>query len=67
MCKKSTLVNVNAVRAHMRKNIFSCRDNRTGEVNHTLLAEMTAADLNLYFGPEEDIPEQVFEIALEFN
>lgn len=60
-------INKNKVRACMKKNIESCRDNRTGEINHTLLAEMTAADLNLYDGPEEEIPEQVFELALEFN
>ena len=51
----------------MKKNLKSCRDPRTGEVNHTLLAEMTAADLNLYDGPDFEIPEKLFEIAAEFN
>lgn len=67
MSKTNTFFSANTVRAHMKKNVESCRDYRTGEVNHTLLAEMTAADLNLYFGTEEEIPEKVFEIALEFN
>lgn len=67
MAKKDKFINTNTVRAHMKKNVNYCRDHRTGEVNHTLLAEMTASDLNLYFGMEEEIPEQVFEIALEFN
>ena len=58
--------NVNAVRANMKKNVKTCRDPRTGEVNHTLLAEMSAADLNLY-GQDDEIPDQVFQIATEFN
>lgn len=67
MNNNSNFINQNKVRAHMKKNIESCRDPRTGEVNHTLLAEMTAADLDLYVGSEEEIPERVFEIAAEFN
>ncbi len=60
-------INANKVRAHMKKNVEACRDPRTNEVNHTLLAEMTAGELNLYFGHDYEIPEKVFEIALEFN
>jgi hypothetical protein len=60
-------INTNKVRSHMRKNLSECRDPVTGEVNSTLLAEMTAAELSLYEGLEEEIPEVVFEIASEFS
>lgn len=59
-------INANKVRANMKKNVNSCRDPRTDEVNHTLLAEMAASDLNLY-DDNSDIPEKIFEIATEFN
>lgn len=59
--------NANVIRRQMRKNIESCKDKFTGEVNHTLLAEMTACDLNLYIGEDCQIPEEVFEIAAEFD
>jgi hypothetical protein len=37
----------------------------SGEVNSTRLAEDTAQALDLYVG--DDIPEEVFEIALEIS
>lgn len=55
------------VKRVMRQYLEDCRDNRTGEINHTLLAETAAAELELYENEDYDIPEEVFEIALEFN
>lgn len=51
----------------MKLHVEDCRDNFTGEVNYTLLAEKTANDLNLYVGSEYTIPEIVFEIALNYK
>ena len=67
MSKPNINFNVNRVRSHLKKNVESCRDTLTGEVNYTLLAEMTAAQLNLYVGHEMDIPEKIFELAAEFE
>lgn len=52
----------------MRQHINECRDSSTNELNHTLLAERAADILDLYVDHENyDIPEEVFEIAAEFN
>lgn len=51
----------------MKKNIAECRDSVTGEVNSTLLAEMTAAELSLYEEIDGEIPQVVFDLALEFS
>jgi hypothetical protein len=51
----------------MKLHVKDCKDYLTGEVNHTLLAEKAANDLNLYIGSDYKIPEIVFDIALEFN
>ena len=59
-------MNISNIRARMRKNVEECRDNRTGEVNHTMLAEMTCGDLDA-FGSEDEIPEEFFETAIEFQ
>lgn len=61
MATKAQIKNI--MKLHLR----DCRDNITGEINHTMLAEKAANDLNLYIGDNFDIPEKVFEIALEFN
>lgn len=60
-------INTNKVRSHMRKNITECRDPVTGEVNSTLLAEMTAAQLSLYEDLDGEIPQLVFQIAAELS
>lgn len=60
-------MNKNIIRARMRSNVENCRDHLTGEINHTLLAEIVANDLDLYEGDNFDIPETVFELALEFK
>lgn len=55
--------------SQIRKTIKSLtenhRDNRTGEINHTALAEETAQVLDFYEGDDYVIPEIVFELALE--
>lgn len=51
----------------MRKYVENCRDPKTGEVDHTKLAEMVADEMNLYEDADYTIPEEVFEIALEFE
>lgn len=61
------IMNKNKIKSTMRKNLQHCRDSFTREINYTLLAEMTAADLNLYVGHDQEIPEIVFELALEFS
>lgn len=58
--------NKNKVKSYMKMYVEDCRDRVTGEVNHTLLAEVTASNHNLY-GRNYSIPEEVFEIALNFN
>lgn len=50
----------------MKSHLNDVRDHRTGEINHTLLAEMAADSLNLYVDDFE-IPEEVFELALNFQ
>ena len=45
-----------------------CRDPLTNEINHTMLAEKTAQVFDLYNpSPEMEIPEELFEIALDYN
>lgn len=55
------------IRKTMSVLVESCRDRITGEVNHTLLAENACQELDAYEGEEFDIPEEFFEIALEFE
>jgi hypothetical protein len=57
----------NKILSFMRSHLGDVRDNRTGEINHTLLAEMAANELNLYLNDNYDIPEEVFELATKFN
>jgi len=56
----------NKILSFMRSHREYVRDNRTGEINHTLLAEMAANELNLYEN-DFDIPEEVFELALQIQ
>lgn len=56
----------NKILSFMKSHLDDVRDNRTGEINHTLLAEMAADSLNLYIDDFE-IPEEVFELALNFQ
>lgn len=56
----------NKILSFMRSHRDDVRDNRTGEINHTLLAEMAANELDLYEN-EFDIPEEVFELALQIQ
>ena len=60
-------MNASKIKAYMREQIesrpkyFDTFDN--GEINMTLLAEDAAQRFNLY--TDDEIPEDVFEIALE--
>lgn len=59
-------IDCEAVRCVMRELVEGCIER--GEINHTKLAEEAASELALY----EDkvnytIPEEVFELALEFE
>jgi hypothetical protein len=56
----------NKIISFMRAHLDDVRDHRTGELNHTLLAEMAADSFNLYIDDFE-IPEEVFELALNFQ
>jgi len=56
----------NKIISFMKAHLDDVRDRRTGELNHTLLAEMAADSLNLYIDDFE-IPEEVFELALNFQ
>ena len=60
-------MNKNKIIKTMRHLVQDCRDPKTGELNHTLLAEITADKLDLYIGEDEEIPEEVFEIAGTFD
>ncbi len=56
------------IKKAMKKFVGDCKDPITGEVNFTLLAEQTANDLNYYKDQiDYEIPEEVFEIALDFE
>ncbi|WP_394845145.1 hypothetical protein LZC95_49985 [Pendulispora brunnea] len=59
-------IDTTAVRSVMQGLVRDCVDWRCLEVNYTLLAENAAAELELYEDdPDESIPEEVFELALE--
>ncbi len=58
---------IGQVRDFMESYVEECIDEKTGEVNTTLLAEMAADELNIYEGVDYDIPEWVFDIAFEFD
>jgi hypothetical protein len=49
----------------MKSHCEEVRDNVTGEINHTLLAEMAANQFDLYENDDFDIPEELFELALK--
>lgn len=51
----------------MQRHVEECRDPRTGELNHTLLAEQVADELDLYVGDDYEIPEEVFDLATDFD
>lgn len=51
----------------MQRHLDECRDPKTGELNHTLLAEQVAEELDLYVGDECEIPEEVFDLACDFD
>lgn len=53
------------IRSVMRGLLNDCRDNQTGEMNHTLLAELTCHEMEAYEG--NDIPEVFFELAVDFE
>ena len=55
------------IRSVMRMYLGDCRDAKTGEINHTRLAEMAAYDLDLFEGHDYDVPELAFELAAEFK
>lgn len=55
------------IKSVMRMHVEDCRDKRTGEINHTRLAEMASYELDLFVGHDYDIPELVFELATEFS
>jgi len=57
----------NKILSFMRSHLDDVRDSRTGEINHTLLAEMAANELDLYLNDDYDIPEEVFDLALKFS
>jgi len=58
-------LNIKQVRNTMKCLAEGCRDRQTGEINYTMLAESAACELNLYVG--DDIPDEVFELALEYK
>jgi hypothetical protein len=51
----------------MRNRVEDCRDPRTGELNHTLLAEQVAEEFELYDGHDYEIPPELFEWAADFK
>lgn len=55
------------VRKTMRTFLEDCRDQKTGEINCTKLAEQAAHALDIYVGKNYDIPEEVFELAFELS
>jgi hypothetical protein len=56
------------IKAVMIVHVEECRDKLTGEVNHTQLAELAAEDLDVYIDHMDyGIPQEFFEIALDFN
>lgn len=59
-------MNISQVKNWMREHTHLYRCERTGELNHTRLVQEAACALNLYVDGY-DIPENVFEIAEEFE
>jgi hypothetical protein len=57
-------VNMAVIRKAMIRFAEDCRD-ECGEINHTKLAENVCQALNGYDG--DDIPEEYFEAAINFN
>lgn len=57
----------NKIISFMKSHLNDVRDDRTGEINHTLLAEMAANELDLYLNDDYDIPEEIFDLALKFS
>jgi hypothetical protein len=55
----------NKILSYMKSHCEEVRDNVTGEINHTLLAEMAANQFDLYENDDFDIPEELFELALK--
>lgn len=55
------------VMKYMRYYMDKCRDPKTNELNHTLLAETVANELDLYEGDNFDIPEELFEVAASYD
>lgn len=60
-------MNEKKIRQWMKNNSQTCRDNLTGEMNNTMLAEQAAEEFDLYEGDECKIPDEVFDIAAEFT
>lgn len=60
-------MNIKKIKQIMFSLVEDCRDPKTGELNHTLLAEQTADQLNLYIGDDYEIPEEVFDIASTYD
>ena len=62
------VLNERLIRSKMNKFAKECRDASTGEVDHTLLAEAVANDLDLYDDDDDfAVPDRVMQIAKEFN
>ncbi len=61
------MLNSSAIKKCMNVFVESTRDSNTGEVNYTMLAEIACNELDLFEGPEYNIPEVFFELALEFS
>jgi hypothetical protein len=60
-------INIQKVKNWMRKNKEEFRDNQTGELNYTLLAEACANELDIYSDDNYNIPEELFELAVELE
>lgn len=56
-------------RKWMRDELLMCRDlyDDCGEINCTMLAENCADAFDIYVGPEEDIPEWVFDLSVDIS
>ena len=60
------MISEDKIRKCMKRLAEDCRDRITSEMNVTLLAENACQELDAYDGDDCDIPEEFFEIALEF-
>lgn len=57
-----------AARTWMKNNAHLYRDDRTGELNHTRLAEEAANSLDIYVEKRDyTIPQELFDLASEFE